>query len=80
MKQSKYEVPINMFIKKHYCPKCSNVLTIKKLKKIVNSGSKEVKNFDFSTTEGLLKGDVTFTWYVYHCLKCDIEIINKDMR
>lgn len=83
-KKFKYEAPISMFIKKHYCPKCSNILTIKKIKKIVNSTSDEAKNFDFSTDdgvfEGLLVGDVEFIWYVYHCINCDIEISNKDMR
>ena len=58
----------------------------KKVKRVVNSRSEEAKDFDFSAgagTEligGRLVGDVEFTWYVYHCVNCDIEITNKDMR
>ncbi len=80
MKKFKFELPINMFVRKHYCPKCSNKLEIKKMKKVVNSKSEEAKNFDFSTDDGTLVGDVEFTWYVYYCSNCNIEITNKEMR
>ena len=84
IKKFKYEAPIGMFLKKHYCPECSTVLKTKKIKKIVNSESEEAKDFDFSTDDGTfqgyLVGDVEFTWYVCHCANCDIEITNKDMR
>ena len=58
----------------------------KKVKRVVNSRSEEAKDFDFSAgagTEligGRLVGDVEFTWYVYYCDNCNIEITNKDMR
>jgi len=84
MKKFKYEAPIGMFIKKHHCPKCSNKLEVKKIKRVVNSESDEAKDFDFTSYDGFigarLVGDVEFTWYVYHCTNCDIEITNKDMR
>ena len=84
MKKFKYEIAIGMVIKKHYCPKCSNLVTVKKIKKIVNSKSEEAKNFDFTSDvggmRGYLKGDVEFIWYVYYCSNCDIEITNKEMR
>jgi len=83
MKNIKYTAPIGMFIKKHYCPKCSNILTTHKIKKIVNSESEEAKDFDFTSDAidamGHLVGDVEFIRYVYRCGNCDIEIINSDM-
>jgi len=82
IKQFKHEVPMGMFIKKHYCPECSAVLKIKKVKRIVNSRSAEAKDFDFSAVAGPyhLDGDVEFIWHVYYCANCDIEITNIDMR
>ena len=75
-----FDAPFFMFVKKHNCPKCATVLTTKKLKKIVNSKSEEAKDFDFSAIDARFFGDVEFTWYVFYCENCDIEINRKEMK
>ena len=84
MKQFKYEAPISMFTKKHYCPNCSSLLQVKKVTKTVNSESEEAKDYDFTTDcelgSGVLVGDVDFIGYRYHCENCGMEMTNKDMR
>jgi hypothetical protein len=73
--------PFFMFCKKHLCPKCSAVLTTKKVKKVVNSKSEEAKFFNFSSDSGgYLFGDVEFTWYVFHCEKCNVDISLQEMK
>jgi len=73
--------PFYMFVKKHYCPRCSSVLRTKKVSKIVNSKSAEAKNFDFSHCgDANLYGDVLLTWYVFHCECCGLEIGRKQMK
>ena len=73
-------------IGKHYCPYCYELLQVVKKSQIVNSESEEAKDFDFSGSNsgdisgGRLRGNIKFTWDVYYCAKCNIEISIKDMR
>ena len=73
-----------MSAKKHYCPKCSDELSVKKIKRTVNSESEEAKDYGFTTDAGeyigRIVGDVEFIWHVYHCANCGIEITNREMR
>jgi len=70
---------------KHYCPKCKVLLQIKRKERVVNSESEEAKDFDFSSG-GLAFGpsraigNVKFTWDVFYCEKCDLEISIKNMK
>jgi hypothetical protein len=68
--------PIYLFLKKHKCPNCGNKIVPKKIKKVVNSKSKEVKYFNFSCGDNYLIGDVNFTFFVFNCEMCkkDYEI------
>jgi hypothetical protein len=74
------ERPIFVFKKTHLCPDCGCVIIPKKVKKIVNSKSPEAKNFDFSTVEGYLRGDVEFTYFVFYCNHCDKEFEIKEIK
>ena len=60
-----------LFIKKHYCPTCQNLLERKKREKIVNSRSPEAKHYDFSADDGVHAiGNIKFITYYYECLRC----------
>jgi hypothetical protein len=73
--------PFFMFCKKHTCPKCSTILKTKKVRRVVNSKSQEARYFDFSSDSGgYLFGDVEFTWFVFHCEICNIDISLQEMR
>jgi predicted RNA-binding Zn-ribbon protein involved in translation (DUF1610 family) len=70
-----------MFIKKHYCPLCSNKLSTIKVSKIVDKESDEVREFlgdpfDYKPNWN----DIKLIWHNYYCAHCDIEITYKDMR
>ena len=74
------DAPYYMFVRKHTCPHCTTVMTTKKVSKTINSKSEEAKDFDFSHAEISLHGDVEFTWFVFHCEKCNIDISRKEMK
>ena len=71
---------ISARIGKHYCPYCSDLLQIKRIKRIVNSESEEAKNFDFSSPAGSLVGNIEFRWDVFYCANCNKELSIRDMR
>jgi len=75
-----FENPFYVKLKKHYCPNCSKVLTVKKVSKIVNSKSDEAKYFDFDNGENFMRGDVKFIWNIFYCNDCKNEITIKDMK
>ena len=70
----KVERSISARVGQHYCPYCHGGLQVKKKIQIVNSETEEAKNFDFSTSEGRLRGNIKFHWDVFYCGKCDIEL------
>ena len=63
--------PIFLHLKKHYCPACNSKLKPTKVAKVVNSKSEEAKNFDFSSGNGYLVGNVKFIWTELYCGRCD---------
>ena len=57
--------------KKHPCPRCNNILERKKREAIVNSESKEAKNYDFFNGEYYMLGNIKFVTYYFQCPKCE---------
>lgn len=84
MKQKKWmlESPIYVHRKKHFCPQCNQPLTVKRVKRTVNSKSEEAKNFDFSLAggDGYMFGNVEFSFEVFYCPFCDKEITIREMK
>ena len=74
------EYSVSARLGKHYCHVCHELLTIKRNKRVVNSESEEAKGFDFSSGEGRMIGNISFSWDVYHCAKCDFEISVREQR
>ena len=65
--------PLFMKWGRHSCPVCGEKLQRNKISKIVNSQSKEAKDYDFSSPggDGYLIGNVKFIWTEFYCGKCD---------
>lgn len=84
MKNKKWilEAPFYVHCKTHHCPSCQSEVTVRRIKKTVNSKSSEAKNYDFSFAGdgGCLFGDVEFSFEVFYCLVCQKEITIKEMR
>ena len=72
------------FMKKHYCPKCNDKLSVIKVSKIVNSNSADAKNYDFSLGGTYLSGDVKFVYKMLECPICktrfSVEEVNEQNR
>ena len=66
--------------KKHYCPTCGTKLTRVKTSKVVNSRSPEAMNYDFSSGDSFLVGDVEFIWKEFYCPTCQKRISVEEMR
>lgn len=66
--------------KKHYCPTCNKRLRLVKKSKIINSGSPEAANFDFSLADSFMKGNVRFVWKEFQCPACQTEYTIEDMK
>lgn len=59
------------FLKTHYCPCCNERLEKTKTETIVNSASAEAKNYDFSSGDSFMVGNIKFTRTAFRCNKCD---------
>ena len=66
--------------KKHFCPKCHEILQIIQVSKIVNSNSPESKDFNFSFGESSMIGDVKFIWEEFICPGCELQISIKKLK
>ena len=66
--------------KKHYCPNCATKLTRIKVSKIVNSHSPEAKNYDFTSGDSFMVGDVKFIWKEFFCPLCKKQISIEEMK
>ena len=62
--------PLWARLKKHDCPQCGGRLALVKNSKVVNSESEEGKNFDFSSGDVYLVGNVKFVWDEFQCPTC----------
>lgn len=67
-------------LKKHYCPECGSKVELGYISKIVNSNSPEAKNYDFSSGDTFLCGDVEFRTRCFYCSNCKANISFKEMK
>ncbi len=72
--------PFWVRFKKHYCPVCKNLLAATKVSKIVNSKSEEAKNYDFSSGDTYMIGNIKFIWNEFHCPACSKSYSMQEIR
>jgi Zn-finger nucleic acid-binding protein len=65
--------PFWLRYRKHYCPQCHGILEKIEVSKIVNWKSEEAKEFDFSSFEGSMIGNVKFIWDELRCPACNVN-------
>ncbi|MBQ9082596.1 MAG: hypothetical protein IJY28_03745 [Clostridia bacterium] len=67
-----WQRPLQMKWGRHDCPVCDGKLKKIKVSEVVNSGSEEAKDYDFSMAggAGYMTGNVKFVWTEYECMKC----------
>ncbi|MCL2696410.1 MAG: hypothetical protein FWE69_08835 [Clostridiales bacterium] len=66
--------------KEHFCPKCNARMGKTKVSRIVNWRSPEAKDFDFSSGEGFLIGNIKFIWTEFLCPDCGEQITIDEMK
>ena len=76
----KKDISIPARVGKHYCPVCRELLQIKNKSRVVNSESEEAKDYDFSTGDTCLTGNIKFIFDVFYCAKCNMEISVREQR
>lgn len=74
-----WESPI-FCLKSHKCPCCNGKLEKRKTETIVNSESKEAKDYDFSSGDNFLSGNIKFIRTVFYCKKCDYTCSIKELK
>lgn len=67
-------------LKKHYCPYCNERLEKTKTETVVNSGSEEAKNYDFSSGDTDFVGKVKFIKTAFRCNKCGKTYSIKEVK
>ena len=72
--------PFWVRFKKHYCPNCKGLLTTTKVSKIVNSKSDEAKNYDFSSGDTYMIGNIKFIWTEFQCDACSKTFSINEIR
>jgi len=72
--------PFWVRFKKHYCPSCMGLLTSTKASKIINSNSEEAKDYDFSSGDTYLIGNIKFIWTEFLCAACDKTYSLQEIR
>ncbi len=72
--------PFFLHFKKHFCPVCHKKLTPVEVIKVVNSKSEEAKNFDFSSGDGYMVGNIKFIWTELKCMDCNCTYSIKEMK
>ena len=72
--------PFWVRFKKHYCPTCMNLLTTTKVSKIVNSNSEEAKDYDFSSGDTYMIGNIKFIWTEFLCDACGKTYSLQEIR
>lgn len=65
--------------KKRFCPDCKNRLEVIRVSKVINSQSKEVKQYNFSDGEQSLIGNVKIKWREFYCPNCNKYTSVADM-
>ena len=72
--------PFWVRFKKHDCPACGGLLTATKVSKVVNSGSEEAKDYDFSSADTHMTGNVKFIQTAFQCNTCDKVFSTQEIR
>lgn len=72
--------PFWVRFKKHHCPVCNGLLTVTKVSKVVNSGSEEAKDYDFSSADTPMIGNVKFIRTAFHCAACNKVFSTQEIR
>ena len=72
--------PFWVRFKKHYCPDCMALLTTATVSKVVNSKSAEAENFDFSSGDTYLTGNIKFIWTEFKCTACGHTFSVNEIR
>lgn len=72
--------PFWVRFKKHHCPACNALLTTIKVSKVVNSKSEEAKNFDFSSGDTYMVGNIKFIWTEFRCNVCNNSYSLQEIR
>ena len=72
--------PFWVRFKKHYCPSCMNLLTTTKVSKIINSNSEEAKDYDFSSGDTYMIGNIKFIWTEFLCTACGKTYSLQEIR
>ena len=57
--------------RKHFCPKCGEKLRVTKNVRIVDSASDEAKNYDLSSGDGFMVGNIKFIRTEFRCRACE---------
>ena len=68
------------FKKDHFCPDCKTKLKKVPVSRVVNSGSPEAKDFDFSMGDTCAVGDIKFTWDEFECPNCLKHLTVNEMK
>ena len=66
--------------KKHFCPNCGAKRSCAKVSKVINSKSTEAADFDFSSGEPYMAGDVKFIRKEFYCPRCDKRFAIKELK
>ena len=72
--------PFWVRFKKHHCPACGGLLTVTKVSKVVNSSSEEAKDYDFSSADTPMVGNIRFVRTAFHCVACDEVFSIREIR
>ena len=72
--------PFYLRIKKHFCPICNEQLSPIKVSKLVNSASKEAKEYDFSSSDGYMLGNIKFIWSEFRCKSCNKDYTVSEIK
>ena len=57
-----------------------NLLTTTKASKVVNSKSEEAKNYDFSSGDTFMAGNIKFIWTEFQCAACGKTFSINEIR
>ena len=72
--------PFWVQFKKHDCPVCNDPLTVTKVSKVVNSRSVEAKDYDFSSVDTDMVGNIKFVRTAFRCDACDKVFSIREIR
>lgn len=72
--------PFWVRFRKHYCPNCKTLLKTTKVSKVVNSNSGEAEDYDFSSGDIYMTGNIKFIWTAFLCSVCGKTFSSEEIR